>query len=163
LKNKNIYNFIVRTIDGDEISLEKYKGKVLLISNTASHCGFTPQLKSLEKLQQQYRDSGFEVLAFPSNDFSNQEPLKGKAIQEFCEQNFQSTFSIFNKIHVKGINADPLFQFLAAKKFFGISTSRPRWNFYKYLINREGEFVDFFITPTSPDANRVHRAIEQFL
>jgi glutathione peroxidase len=163
LKNKNIYGFIVRTIDGNEISMDKYRGKVLLIANTASRCRWTPQLKSLETLHHQYQNSGFEVLAFPSNDFSNQEPLNGKAIREFCEVNFHTTFTVFNKIHVKGKNADPLFNFLSEKKILGISYSQPRWNFYKYLVNREGEFVNFFVTLTSPDSNRIHRSIERYL
>jgi glutathione peroxidase len=111
--NKSIYKFEVNSIKGEAVSLQQYAGKVLLIVNTASGCGFTPQFKDLETLYKKYQHLGFEILAFPSNDFGNQEQLEAASIAEFCSINFQTTFPIFDKIHVKGIDCHPLYKFLS--------------------------------------------------
>lgn len=159
----SVHRFMVRDISGKEVSLSDYKGKVLLIVNTASHCGFTPQLTGLERLRQEFGHRGFEVLAFPSNDFGKQEPLEGEAISDFCTINHNTTFPIFEKMHVIGNNASELFQFLASKKQNGQVGAKPRWNFYKYLIDQQGRVVDYFYTFTAPEAGRLRRKIEALL
>ena len=158
-----IHQFKVKNLQGKEVSLDAYKGKVLLVVNTASKCGFTPQLKNLEELHKKYKDKGFAVLGFPSNDFGKQEPLEGKEIQEFCEVNYGVSFPVFDKMHVKGNDASPLFKFLSDKKLNGKLSSVPKWNFHKYLIDKDGKVVDFFYTFTKPEAPRVARRIEQLL
>lgn len=161
--SKSIHQFTVKNLAGKDVKLEDYKGKALLIVNTASKCGYTPQLAQLEKLHEKYKDKGFAVLGFPSNDFGGQEPLEGKAIEEFCEVNYGVTFPVFEKVHVKGSKAAPLFKFLSDKKLNGEVSSTPKWNFHKYLIDKEGRVVDYFYTITTPDAPRVARAIEKLL
>lgn len=160
---ENIYQFTVHTLQQKEISLQDYKGKVLLIVNTASECGFSPQLKNLELLRKHYEDYPFEILAFPSNDFGQQEPLEGDDIAAFCERNYQTHFTIFDKIDVRGEDVHPLFKFLADKNRNGKVSASPRWNFHKYLINSEGEVVDFFYPFTKPDSARVKKAINKLL
>lgn len=163
LKSQNIYSYKIKTIEGDTISLEKYKGKVLLIVNTASACGYTPQLKELEELYQMYNERGFEILAFPSNDFSGQEPLNGEQIKIFCMEQYHITFPVFDKIHVKGKDAAELYKFLSDKKLNGHISSVPKWNFHKYLVNGNGEVVDFFYTITKPTSRRIKKSIEKLL
>ena len=128
-----IYQFTVNDLSGNAVPLENFKGKVLLIVNTASACGFTPQLKDLEELYQEYQEKGLEILAFPSNDFGGQEPLDGAAIQEFCDLRFKTTFPIFAKSHVKGSDQSDLFRFLSNKSENGQVNVAPKWNFQKYL------------------------------
>lgn len=159
----SIHQFSVRDLTGNEVQLSDYKGKVLLIVNTASQCGFTPQLTGLEKLRQDYGHLGFEVLAFPSNDFGQQEPLEGEAISEFCSLNHEATYPIFEKVHVVGDRANELFQFLSSKQQNGRFSVPPRWNFYKYLIDQEGRVVDYFVSFTAPEARRLRRKIEALL
>jgi glutathione peroxidase len=161
--DKNIYSFTVKNIEGEEVCLEKYKGKVLLIVNTASDCGYTPQYKELEELYKTYKQKGFEVLAFPSNDFGNQEPLNGKEIAKFCSTNFECTFPIFEKVHVYGHQAIELYKFLADKKLNKKISSIPRWNFHKYLIDSHGKVVNYFYPFTKPTSSRVKKAIEKLL
>lgn len=160
---ENIYQFNVETLQLTELSLRDYKGKVLLIVNTASECGFSPQFKNLEQLRKHFADYPFEILAFPSNDFGQQEPLEGDDIAVFCERNYQTHFTIFNKVDVRGDDAHPLFKFLADGKRNGKVSAAPRWNFHKYLINSEGEVVDFFFPFTKPDSARVKKAINNLL
>ena len=160
---KNIYQFSVKDVNGETVSLENYKGKVLLIVNTASECGFTPQLKGMEALYSEYKDKGVAVLGFPSNDFGGQEPLDGIEIQNFCELNFKTTFPLFEKSHVKGSKQSELFQFLSSKKENGAVNSTPKWNFHKYLVDKEGNVVDYFYSITKPDSNKVKKAIDKLL
>lgn len=160
---KNIYQFSAKDINGKTVSLENYKGKVLLIVNTASGCGFTPQLKGMEALYNEYKDKGVEVLGFPSNDFGGQEPLDGIEIQNFCELNFKTTFPLFEKSHVKGSKQSDLFQFLSSKKENGAVNSTPKWNFHKYLIDKEGKVVDFYYSVTKPDSSKIKKAIDKLL
>ncbi len=161
--DKNIYSFTIKNIYGEKVCLEKYKGKVLLIVNTASNCRFTPQYNELETLYKQYQQQGFEVLAFPSNDFGDQEPLNGTEIADFCSTNFESTFPIFEKVHVKDYHAIDLYKFLADKKLNKKLSSIPRWNFHKYLIDTNGEVVNYFYPFTKPTSSRVKKAIEKLL
>lgn len=163
MNKKNIYQFTAQNIKGEELTLEKYRGKVLLIVNTASECGFTPQLGQLEDLRQKFESEAFEVLAFPSNDFGQQEPLNDDGIGRFCSTNYHTKFTIFKKVNVRGEHVNPLFQFLADKKLNGNVSSSPRWNFHKYLINAEGEVVDFFYSFTKPNSARVRKKIQKLL
>lgn len=161
--NPTVYPFKARLINGTEKNLSDFNGKVLLIVNTASGCGFTPQLKELQQIRDEFSDQGFEVLGFPSNDFGKQEPLEGTAINEFCEVNYGVAFPVFDKIMVRGKEAHPLFKFLADKKQNGHLTSTPRWNFHKYLINKKGEVVEYFFPFTKPTSSKVKKKIQRLL
>ena len=160
---QTIHDIAVREINGHSKDLGDYKGKVLLIVNTASKCGFTPQFKDLEALYQDYKDKDFEILGFPSNQFQNQEPLEGEELSQFCEINYGVTFKIFDKVEVKGDNASPLFQYLSNKDLNGEINSTPKWNFHKFLVNKEGKVVDYFYTITNPNSGKVRRAIDSLL
>lgn len=161
--DKTIYQFTPTSIEGEPVDLSVYRGKVLLIVNTASACGFTPQYQELERLYKQYKDQGFEVLAFPSNDFGRQEPLTGKEIESFCSINYRTTFKVFDKSHVKGKNAIDLYQFLADKSQNGKVNVAPKWNFHKYLVGRDGKVIDYFLSFTSPTSSKIKSAIESAL
>ena len=163
LTSHSVHNFKVNDLFGKEVDLNIYKGKVLLIVNTASECGFTPQYEDLEALYQLYKDKNFVVLAFPSNDFGEQEPLNGKDIQSFCTEKFHTTFPIFDKIHVKGDNADPLYKFLSNKSQNGAVDIAPKWNFQKYLIDKDGQVIDYYLSTTSPTGSKIKNAIETLL
>ncbi|MCL4117782.1 UNVERIFIED_CONTAM: hypothetical protein GTU68_045115 [Idotea baltica] len=163
MKVENIYKFEILNTKGQLVSLEKYKNKVLLIANTASECGFTGQFKDLETIYQKYKEQGFEVLGFPSNDFGGQEPLNGEELNEFCEINYGVTFQIFDKIHVKGNEQHALFKYLSDKKENGKINSTPKWNFQKYLIDRRGFVVNYYYSTTNPNSGKVQRAIEKLL
>ncbi|MGI4022599.1 MAG: glutathione peroxidase [Janthinobacterium lividum] len=163
MTGKNIYQFDVETISGHEISLEVFKGKVLLIVNTASGCGFTPQLEELEELRHSFEGQEFEILAFPSNDFGGQEPLDGQKISEFCTINYGTNYPVFNKIRVRGPYAHPLYAFLSDKNQNEHLNCVPRWNFHKYLVNQEGEVCDFFYPFTKPTSSKIKKKIERLL
>lgn len=158
----SIYQFDVQKISGQQINLSDYKNKVLLIVNTASECGFTPQLKDLVALKEEYLGQDFEILSFPSNDFGGQEPLEGDAIAAFCE-NYGANFPIFEKIRVRGPYANPLYKFLAEKKQNGVLSSVPRWNFHKYLIDKEGKVTDFYYPFTKPTSSKIKKKINKLL
>jgi glutathione peroxidase len=160
---QSIHQFKVQLLNGTNINLDTYKNKVLLIVNIASACGFVGQLKELEELRESYKDKDFEVLAFPSNDFGRQEPLEGEAISEFCQVNYGVSFPVFEKTMVRGAHAHPLYKFLADKKLNGVLTSTPRWNFHKYLINKNGEVVDYFFPFTSPQSSKVKKQIQRLI
>ncbi len=159
----SIQQFKVKLINGTEKNLSDYNGKVLLIVNTASCCGFTPQLKELQQLKEELGNENFEVLAFPSNDFGRQEPLEGAAISEFCELNYGVKFPVFDKIMVRGEHAHPLYKFLSDKKLNGQLTSTPRWNFHKYLVNKDGVVVDYFFPFTKPLSSKIKKQIQRLL
>ncbi|WP_432711731.1 glutathione peroxidase [Pedobacter sp.] len=161
--SKSIYQFKVKLLNGLEKNLAAYQNKVLLIVNIASGCGFAPQLEELQKLRAEYKEQGFEVLAFPSNDFGRQEPLNGIEISEFCQVNFGVEFPVSEKIMVRGEMAHPLFKFLADIKQNGNIKSTPRWNFHKYLINKNGEVVDYFYPFTKPLSSKIKKKIERLL
>jgi glutathione peroxidase len=162
MSDQRIYQFNVEKLNGEAVNLSDYKNKVLLIVNTASECGFTPQLKELVALKKDFIATEFEILAFPSNDFGGQEPLEGEAIAAFCE-NYGANFPIFDKIRVRGPYAHPLYKFLADKKANGKFSSVPRWNFHKFLIDKEGLAVDFFYPFTKPDSAKIKRQVERLV
>jgi glutathione peroxidase len=162
MDKKDIYGFSVNALDGEPISLSDYKNKVLLIVNTASECGFTPQLKELVELKKEFGEQGFEILAFPSNDFGGQEPLEGQDIATFCS-NYGNNFPVFDKIRVRGPYADPLYKFLSEKKENGVLSSVPRWNFHKFLINRDGAVVDYFFPFTKPTSAKIRKKLQRLL
>ena len=163
MTNKSVYQFTVSCLNGEERKLIDYKDKVLLIVNIASECGFTPQLKDLEDLRNDFSGDDFSILAFPSNDFGGQKPLEGDSIISFCEINYDTHFEVFQKIRVRGQYADPLYKFLANKKQNGKVGAAPRWNFHKYLINREGEVEDFFYPFTKPNSSRIKKKVVKLL
>ncbi len=171
----SVYDFTVRTLQGKEVSLGGYKGKVLLIVNTASKCGFTPQYEGLEALYKKYKDQGLEILGFPSNQFAGQEPGSAGEISQFCKINYGVTFQLFEKNDVRGESAQPLYKYLtSALGFKGFDLKDPsakflsdyitkncpdflegdsiKWNFTKFLIDREGRPVARFESPVTPDA-----------
>ncbi|MBB3763602.1 glutathione peroxidase [Sphingomicrobium lutaoense] len=142
-------------------TLEPYRGQVLLIVNTASQCGFTPQYEGLEKLQRDYGERGFSVLAFPCNQFGQQEPGSDAEIAQFCETGFGTSFPIFSKVDVNGEGAAPLFRHLKREAPGVLGTQRIKWNFTKFLVDREGRVVDRFAPQTTPDA--IAKKIEALL
>ena len=162
MSSNSIYRFNLKQLNGEEISLSEYQDKVLLIVNTASQCGFTPQLSDLVTLKNDINDAGFEILALPSNDFGEQEPLDGQAIGVFCE-NYGANYPVFDKIRVRGPYAHPLYQFFADKKQNGILSSTPRWNFHKFLINKSGRLVDFYFPFTKPTSSKIRKRIQRLL
>jgi glutathione peroxidase len=135
---ETIYNFSVKDIDLNDVSLEKYKNKVLLIVNVASYCGLTYQYKSLEDIYKKYKDKGFEILGFPCNQFALQEPGSNEEIKNFCDTSYGVTFNIMNKINVNGSKADPFYNFLKEQKPGIADTPQIKWNFTKFLINKDG-------------------------
>lgn len=144
----SIHDIEVITNKNEKISLDTYKGKYLLIVNTASQCGFTPQLKELETLNQQFKN--LEILAFPSNDFGNQEPGSNDTIEKFCQINYGSTFPIFTKDKVSDTNKQLLYQWLSNPSQNGWNAKEPKWNFYKYLIDESGKLIGVFSSAVSP-------------
>lgn len=149
----SLYDFKVEDNIGRRISLEKYQGQVLLIVNTASKCGFTPQFAGLEKLYQDFKGQGFSVLGFPCNQFANQDPGSNEEIQSFCQLNYGVTFPMFGKIDVNGATASPLFEYLK-KETGGLLGSAIKWNFTKFLIDREGNVIKRYAPTVTPEAIR---------
>ncbi|MCD1257526.1 glutathione peroxidase [Paenibacillus athensensis] len=148
----SVYDFTVTTIDGGSQSLADYKGKVLLIVNTASACGLTPHYKGLQELYEQYADRGFTVLGFPCNQFAGQEPGTDEEIKSFCELNYKVSFPLFSKIDVKGDHAHPLYTYLVNHAPEPYRTGDIEWNFVKFLIDAEGHVVRRYSAPTEPAA-----------
>ncbi|PRX27223.1 glutathione peroxidase [Orenia metallireducens] len=169
----SIYDFKVKAVDGKEVSLEEYKGKVLIIANTASKCGFTPQYEDLQKLYEEYKDQGLEILGFPCNQFANQEPGTSQEAQSFCTMNYGVEFPIFAKVDVRGEGAIPLFKYLTEKApHEGFDLDHPnskliysvlsdkfpsyihgnsiKWNFTKFVVGRDGEVLKRFETHIEP-------------
>jgi glutathione peroxidase len=147
-----IYSFMVETNQGQQQSLADYKNQVLLIVNTASACGFTPQYKGLQALYEQYKDQGFSVLAFPCNQFKEQEKGSDEEIKSFCDLHFNIQFPLFKKVDVNGPNAHPLFQFLKQQAPGILGSESIKWNFTKFLVNRQGEVVKRYGSITKPEA-----------
>jgi glutathione peroxidase len=144
------YRFKANSLQGKEISMEQYRGKVILIVNTASKCGFTPQFEGLEKLYEKHKDKGFEILGFPCNQFANQEPGTASDIINGCMINYGVTFQMFEKIKVNGIFAHPLYKYLK-KELPGVIGEMIKWNFTKFLIDRTGKPVKRFAPATTPE------------
>jgi glutathione peroxidase len=155
-----IYDISATLNDGKEKKLGAYKGKVLLIVNTASKCGFTPQYKGLQELYAKYRDQGFELLAFPSDQFGHQEPGSDEEIKSFCELNYGVEFPLFSKIDVNGSNEHPLYKFLKSEKG-GLLGDSIKWNFTKFLVDKQGNVVERYAPTTPPD--RIAGDIEKLL
>jgi glutathione peroxidase len=155
------YDYSFRTLIGEEkLPLSTYKGKVLLIVNTASQCGFTSQYEGLEKLYEQYKGQGLVILGVPSNDFGKQEPGSGAEIAHFCKLNYGVSFPMASKEAVSGDAAHPFYQW--ARDTLGFGTG-PKWNFHKYLVNRDGKLVDHFNSTTSPSSDSIRDAVEAAL
>lgn len=144
------YRFTATSLQGKEIKMDTYKGKTVLVVNTASECGFTPQLKGLEKMYEKYRDDSLVILGFPCNQFGNQEPGDEKSIEEGCVANYGVTFPMFSKVDVNGKNTHPLFKYLK-NELGGILGSRIKWNFTKFLINKNGRPIKRFSPITKPE------------
>jgi len=156
-----IYGISFKAInEKDVIKLSDYKGKVILIVNTASECGFTKQYAQLEKIWQKYKDQGLVIIGVPSDDFGHQEPGSNDEIAHFCEINYGVTFPLTEKTIVSGDNAHPFFKM--TKEHFGF-LSGPKWNFYKYLIGPDGQLIDWFASQTTPDSNKIIQRIEDLL
>jgi len=159
----SIYDFSLKDIDGNDVKLDRYKGSVVMIVNTASRCGYTPQYEGLQKIYDKYKDRGFVVLGFPANNFMGQEPGTEKEIKEFCTLKYNVTFPMFSKISVTGSDQHPLYGYLTNKKTnpeFGGDIS---WNFNKFLIDRAGEIVGRFGSKDKPEDQAVTTAIEKSL
>ena len=154
------YDFSFTSIDGQAMPLAQFSGKAVLVVNTASACGFTPQYDELQALYDAYRDKGLVVLGVPSNDFGKQEPLTEEGIKEFCEVNFNITFPLTEKEVVKGEDAHPFYRW-AAEELGGLA--KPRWNFHKYLIGPDGRLRDWFSTTTSPVSSKIRTAVDAAL
>ena len=162
-KPASVLDFHVKDIDGKDVDLAKYQGKALLIVNTASQCGYTPQYKDLEALYEKYKDQGFEVLAFPANEFGSQEPGDNAQIKEFCSTKYKVSFPLFSKIVVDGQNIHPLYQFLTSDSTNPKFAGKIGWNFTKFLVNRKGEIIERFQPGDSPSSEKVAGAVEKAL
>ncbi|MBS1159760.1 MAG: Glutathione peroxidase [Proteobacteria bacterium] len=147
----SLYDFTATLLDGEEIQLACYRGKVLLIVNTASACGFTPQYAGLEALYRKFRDRGLVVLGFPCNQFGAQEPGDAAAIEQFCQSNYAVSFPLFAKIEVNGEHAHPLYAYLKHEAAGLLGTEAIKWNFTKFLVNREGRVVERYAPATKPE------------
>ncbi|TFG82425.1 MAG: glutathione peroxidase [Erysipelotrichales bacterium] len=156
----DFYTFSAKKINGKEVHFDTFKGKVVLVVNTASKCGFTPQFEGLENLYKEYRDQGLEILGFPSNQFAQQDPAANHEILEFCQLNYGVTFTMFDKIDVNGENAHPLYKYLKQEKksLLGADIS---WNFVKFLIDKEGNVVKRYLPNTKPKDLR--KDVERYL
>lgn len=160
---ERLHDFKAKDLQGKEVDLSQYKGKAVLVVNTASECGFTPQFEDLEELYKEYKPKGLEIIGFPSDDFGGQEPLEGEKIEEFCQVNYGVSFKMMNKVKVKGDDAADVYKFLSDKKRNGKTSLAPKWNFHKYLIDPDGKLVDYFLTITKPTSAKVKKAIEKTL
>lgn len=159
----SIFDYKMKDIDGKDVKLKKYKGNVLLVVNTASKCGYTPQYESLQATFDKFKDKGFYVLGFPANNFGGQEPGTDKEIKEFCTSKYKVTFPMFARISVKGDDKDPLYDFLTSKETNPEFAGDITWNFNKFLIDRKGNIVARFSSKDKPDSEAVTQAIEKYL
>ena len=146
----DIYQFSAKTILGQDEELSRYRGKVLLVVNTASKCGFTPQYEELQALYEKYKDQGLEILAFPCNQFGRQEPGTESQIQNFCKTQYNITFPVYTKINVNGKNAHPLYRYLTTQAPGILGTRNIKWNFTKFLVNEQGQVMRRFASVTKP-------------
>jgi len=155
MKHKNFHNFTVETIEGEQFDLSELKGKKVLVVNTASKCGFTPQYEGLQELYEKYGTKKFTVIGFPANNFANQEPGSDEQIKQFCTSNFGVTFPMMSKISVKGDDQHPVYQWLTQKKYNGKMDTKVKWNFQKYMIDEQGELVDVAYSRTKPMDDKI--------
>jgi glutathione peroxidase len=154
-QDKNFHHFKAQTISGETLDFSSLEGKKVLVVNTASKCGLTPQYKELEELYKTYRDDNFTIIGFPANNFMNQEPGTNEEIKEFCEINYGVTFQMMSKISVKGKDMDPIYQWLTSKEANGVMDSKVSWNFQKYMIDEKGNLVDFVSPKDSPMSDKI--------
>lgn len=159
LKSNSIHQFKVTALDGSEIDFSDFKGKKILLVNTASKCGFTPQYEGLERLYQKYQNS-LVIVGFPSNDFLFQEPGENQEIEAFCKQNYGVSFPMASKIEVKGKNQAPIYQWLTHKSLNGKESSSVKWNFQKYLLDEQGQLLKHFSSSTEPEDPEIIKIIE---
>lgn len=158
-----VYDFTLPSITGQQTPLSSYKGKVLLVVNVASQCGYTPQYKGLEALYEKYKDQGLVIAGFPANNFGGQEPGTNEEIKSFCSRNYHVTFPMFSKISVKGADQAPLYRFLTDKAANPSTGGAIGWNFTKFLVNREGRVVGRFDSNVEPESPELVKAVEQAL
>ena len=158
----SLHSFVMKDIDGNDVDLSEFEGKVLLVVNVASECGFTPQYENLVSLHNKYKDRGLVVLGFPANNFGKQEPGTNQEIKKFCMAKYNVTFPMFSKISVKGKDQDPLFTFLTSTENRDF-TGAIKWNFEKFLVGKDGELVGRFRTRVLPNSKEVLEAIEKAL
>ena len=162
-KPASVLDFTLKNIDGKDVPLSSYEGKVLLLVNTASQCGHTPQYKGLEALYEKYKDKGFEVLAFPANEFGAQEPGTDEEIKQFCSSKYKVSFPLFSKIVVKGKEIHPLYDFLTSEATNPKFAGPIPWNFAKFLVNRKGEVIARFEPGVKPESSEIETALEKAL
>jgi glutathione peroxidase len=159
----SVYDFKMKNIDGKQVSLSDFRGHVTLIVNVASRCGFTPQYEGLQKLYLKYKDQGFVILGFPANNFMGQEPGTDEEIKTFCSAKYNVTFPMFSKISVKGADMHPLYKFLTDKSTNPDFGGDIKWNFNKFLVDKNGKIVARFEPPVKPDSDQVVQAVEKAL
>jgi glutathione peroxidase len=158
-----VLDFTLNSLDGKPAPLAEYRGKVILIVNVASKCGYTPQYTGLEKIYEKYKDQGFVILGFPANNFGGQEPGTNEEIKTFCSSKYQVTFPMYSKVSVKGADSAPLYQFLTDKQSNPASGGEIKWNFTKFLVDRNGKVIARFEPATTPESTDVTGAIEKAL
>lgn len=159
-QSKSFYDFKVKDIDGNDLDLASFKGKKVLVVNTASKCGLTPQYEDLQKLYEKYGSDDFVIIGFPANNFMNQEPGSNKEIKQFCTSEYSVTFPMMAKISVKGNDIDPLYEWLTTEDLNGVKDSKVKWNFQKYMISEDGQLVDVVYPKTSPMDDQIVNWIE---
>lgn len=160
MDKESIYQFKVEDIQGKEFDFSQLKGKKILIVNTASQCGFTPQYENLENLYEEYKDQGFTIVGFPANDFGKQEPGNNEEIASFCQKNYGVSFPMMAKISIKGEEEHPIYQFLTEKSKNGKKDSEVKWNFQKYLIDENGHLAGVYDSKVLPDSHEIINWIE---
>ena len=162
-KEKSVYDFTMKDIDGKDVKLDAYKGKVALLVNTASKCGYTPQYEGLERIHAKYKDQGFVVLGFPANNFGGQEPGSNEEIKEFCTLKYKVSFPMFAKISVKGEDQHPLYKYLTDANTNPQFAGDIKWNFNKFLVDKNGSVIARFDSKATPESEAVTSAIEKAL
>lgn len=160
-QSKNFFDFKVKNIVGDSVDLKIFKGRKILVVNTASYCGYTPQYADLQQLYENYKDRGFVIIGFPSNDFAGQEPGNDNEILDFCQSNYHVTFPMMSKISVTGSNIHPLYAWLTQKSQNGVKDAPVSWNFQKFLINEDGSYYDYLSPQASPLAPKITSWIDK--
>jgi len=159
-QGKTLYDFKATSLDGDPFDLSTLKGKKVLVVNTASKCGLTPQYETLQKLYNTYKDRNFVIIGFPANNFAQQEPGTNAEIKEFCTKNYGVTFPMMSKISVKGADIDPLYKWLTSKSLNGVVDAEVQWNFQKFMIDEQGKLVGFVSPKDKPDSEKIINWIE---
>ena len=160
MDTQSIYQFKAQDLSGKTFDFSSLKGKKVLIVNTASKCGFTPQYEQLEAIYKEYKDKGFTVIGFPANNFNSQEPGTNEEIETFCKLNYGVTFPMMDKISVKGADMSPIYQFLTQKEKNGVKDSEVKWNFQKYLVDEKGNLVDFYLSAVTPMDTKIVKNLQ---